>query len=273
MLKSWERLGDFLIFAALLVISIVTMLSRNEPMVRGLRAASLELSGVVEGTFAIAGRYLRALNENEMLLEENIRLSGELARSREALLENDRLRAMLGYADSLSFRRVAARTVYKDITRERNTFTIDAGSIEGVAVDMAVVEPRGIVGKIVLVSPRYSQVMTFQNTDFFLPVRIQPHLSDGILRWSGEYRDMLEVDHVMKTAQVARGQLVVSSGYSAIFPPGIPIGTVDSVMSPPGQPSWRILVRPLASLGDVEHVFVLTERPAPERLKLADPRE
>lgn len=272
MLKSWERLGDIVIFATMMVISVALLLARNEPMVRGLRAAALELSGGVESTFAVGGRFLNALSENERLRQENINLSGELARARGALLENGRLRAMLGYADSLGSRRVAARIVYKDITRERNTFTIDKGSLDGVATDMAVVEPRGVVGRITLVSPRYSQVMTYQNTDFFLPVRIHPHLGDGILRWSGDRRDLLEVDHVMKTAPVDSGQLVVTSGYSSIFPPGIPIGTVESHESPPGQPSWRIFVRPLASLGDVEHVFVLTQRPDPERMQARDPR-
>jgi len=271
MLRLWERLGDWILFALLLVVSVVTLLSRNEPMVLGLRARALGLTGTVEGTFAVAGRYLRALEENASLREENIRLSSEVARSREAIIENERLRSMLAYADSLPPERVAARIVYKDITRERNTLTIDVGRMHGVEMDMAVLDPRGIIGKVTLVGERFSQVMSYQNTDFFVPARIQPHQADGIVRWSGEVRDRLEMDHVMKTEPVGAGQVVVTSGYSSVFRPGIPIGVVERVEAPAGRPSFRVYVRPLATLGDAEHVFVLLERPDPDRIPPTQP--
>jgi rod shape-determining protein MreC len=266
MLRLWERLGDWILFAALIIVSVVIILSWNEPMIKGFRARALSLTGTVESTFAVAGGYLRALEENESLRAENIRLSSEVARLREASLENERLRDMLAYADSLPPERLPARIVYKDILRERNTLTIDVGRRNGVEVDMAVIDPRGIVGKVVLVGERFSQVMSYQNTEFFVPAKIQPHQSDGIIRWSGERRDLLEMDHVMKSDPVEPGQPVVTSGYSSVFRPGLPIGVVERVEALSGTPSWRVFVRPLAQLGDAEHVFVLLERPDPERI-------
>ncbi len=266
MLRLWERFGDWILFAALVILSVVIVLSWNEPMVKGFRARALGLTGTVESTFAVAGSYLRALEENENLRADNIRLSGDLARAREAVLENDELREMLAYEDSLTSESIAARIVYKDILRERNTLTIDVGRADGVEVDMAVVDPRGIVGKIVLVGERFSQVMSYQNTEFFVPAKIHPHQSDGIVRWSGDRRDLLEMDHVMRTDPVEVGQEVVTSGYSAVYPPGLPIGAVERVDELPGDPSWRVFVRPFALLGDAQHVFVLLARPDPERI-------
>lgn len=266
MLRLWERFGDWILFAVLVFVSVVIILSWNEPMIKGFRARALGLTGIVENTFSVAGSYLRALEENEALRNENIQLSGELAMAKEAEAENVRLKIQLDYRDSLSSESIAARIVYKDILRERNTLTIDVGRRDGVDVDMAVIDTRGIIGKVVLVGERFSQVMSYQNTDFFVPARIQPQNSDGIIRWSGERRDLLELDHVMKTDPVEAGQTVVTSGYSSVFQPGIPIGKVARVEELPGDPSWRVFVRPLALLGNAQHVFVILDRPDPERI-------
>ena len=266
MLRLWERFGDWIIFAALVIAAVVIILSWNDPMVKGFRARALGLTGTVENAFAVAGSYLRALEENESLRSENIRLSGQLARSTERVREADRLQQMLDLEDSLATDVVAARIVYKDILRERNTLTLDVGSADGVEVVMAVVEPRGILGKVVLVGEHFSQVMSYRNTEFFVPAKISPHQSDGIVRWNGQEEDLLVMDHVMKTDPVEVGQEVVTSGYSSIFRRGLPIGVIARVESPPGEPSWHVFVRPAAELADAYHAFVILDRPLPDRM-------
>ena len=266
--RLWDRIRDWVILGVLLAVSILTILTKNQPMIRGLRASALEATAWLESRFAWVGGYFRALDENEILREENIVLSSQVARSREAILENERLRRLIGFQDTTHFELKAARIINKDITAQPNFLTLDVGSRDSVELNMAVIDERGIIGKIVLVSESFSKVMPYLNTEFRIPAKVQPLQAYGIARWEGGRGDRLRLDHVVKTEPVDEGQLVVTSGYSGIFPPGLPIGIVDSVSTRTGRNELSVFLRPTASLSNAEHAFVVLQRPDPERLEV-----
>ena len=164
MIRLWNKIRDWALLFGLLFISTVVLLSVNEPMLTGLRARALETTGSVETWFAWMGNYVRAIEENQTLREENFQLSSELALAREAQTENDRLRNLLAFGKSSEFSLIPAQIVSKDVTRERNYLVIDVGSDDGVEEGMAVVEPRGILGKTVLVGRRFTRVMSYLNS-------------------------------------------------------------------------------------------------------------
>ena len=257
----WEQIRDWALVGGLLLISVIVLLAANEPMIRGLRARSLELTSSVEMVFSGLGRYVRALEENETLRSQNIELSNRVALMRASQAENERLQGLLSLSDSLQYELLAARVTSKDITRERNTFVLDVGSDEGVEIDMSVIDSRGIIGKVVLVSAHYSKVMTYLNADFFAPVMVYPSNSDGIISWDGVRYDRLILNHIVLSASVFPGNQVVTSGQSAIFQEGYPVGVIDSVFAESGLSTWTIYVTPSASLDDASHVFVVKTRP------------
>jgi len=261
--RFWERIRDWALLGGLLLISLLVLLSANEPMLRGLRARSLEATSAVENAFAGLGRYVRALDENEALRNQNIDLANQVALMRAAEAENARLADLLELSDTLSFSVTAARVSSKDITQERNTITLDVGTEDGIYENMAVIDARGIVGKVVLASQSNSLVMTYLNMEFFTPARILPAMTDGILRWNGDRFDRLILEQVVRSAQVAPGDEVITSGYSTIFQPSYPIGVVDSVFAEPGMSTWTIYVTPYAELDDLSHVFVVQTTPVP----------
>ncbi|MDA0378937.1 MAG: rod shape-determining protein MreC [Bacteroidetes bacterium] len=269
--RLWERIRDWVLLGVLVITSLVIMLTANDPMLRGLRARSLEATASIESMFAGLGRYVRALDENEVLRGQNIELSNQVALMRTAQAENQRLEAMLGLRDSLSFQVQAAKVIAKDITSERNFIIIDVGSDHGIKENMAVIDPSGIVGKVVLVGERYARVMTYLNTEFFTPANVLPAYSDGSLRWDGGRFDRLLLEHVVRSAAVSVGDQVVTNGYSTIYHPGYPIGVVDTLYAAPGMSTWTIHVRPHARLDNLSHVFVVTEPPSTYVDILTDP--
>ncbi len=278
MTTLWDRIQDWVILVLLLATSLSVMLTQNRPMMRSVRAGALDVTARVESAMAWMGTYFRALDENDRLRQEAIALSSEVARSREARLENARLRRMLALRDTFSYPvqsarivskdLVPARVVDRDITQQRNLLTISVGRADSVHVGMAVIDERGILGKIVLVSDHYARVMPYLNTDFSVPGRIQPIGAEGIVQWEGERSDRLLLEHVSKTEPVLRGQLVVTSGYSGVFPPGLPIGFIDSIAARPGRSEHRLFLRPSSPLSHAEHVFVVLRRPDPEQQAL-----
>lgn len=259
-------LVDALLLVVVLGLSLTLLLLHNEPVLRGLRALTLELSARAEARLAWAGHYFRALEENERLRAENIRLAGELARAREALIANERLTRLLALRDSLSPLPVrAARIVARDITRQRNYLTIDAGRNDGVLPGMAVVDDRGIIGTVLLATPHYARVLPYLNTDFRVAARIQPIGATGIVRWDGENPDRLLMEFVSRTEPVQPGMLVVTTTYSGIFPPGFPVGRITEVTRQPGLNTLRIYLEPASPLDQASYVFVILRPPDPER--------
>ena len=264
----WEQIRDWVLLAVLLLVALVTMLTQNQPLVRSLRAETLEWTAQVESSVAWMGRYFRALEENDALRRRNIELSSEAARSRAARLRNRELERLLTMRDSSSATLAPARIVTKDIAKQENFLTLDVGRADSVAPDMPVVHETGIVGTVVLVSEHYARVMSFLNTKFRVPAEIQPLGAEGIVRWDGEAMDRLVMEHVVKTEPVKTGHMVVTSGHSGIFPPGRRIGTVDSVAARPGRNELRVYLRPSVSLYTIKHAFVLRRPPTPERRAL-----
>lgn len=278
MTTLWDRLKDWVLLLVLLATASLVLLTQNRPMMRSVRAGALDVTARVESALAWAGPYLRALDENDRLRQEAVDLSSALARSREARLENARLRRMLSLRDTfatplqtariVSKDVVTARVLNRDLTGQNNLFTINVGRADSVRVGMAVMDERGILGKVVLVSERYARVMPYLNTAFSVPGRILPMQTEGIVHWEGERSDLLLLENVSKTEPVARGQLVVTSGFSGVFPPGLPIGRIDSVSALPGRSEYRLFVRPSSPLSQAQYVFVVLRRPDPELVAL-----
>ncbi len=268
--RWWERIQDWVLLFVLLTTSMIVLVAQNQPVVRSLRAGALEITSIVEQQFAWVGGYFRALDENDLLRAENIALSSEVARSREAVYQNVRLQRLLGFQDTTSIPLLPARVIARDITPERNFITLNVGSNDSVHVGMAVVDERGVLGRVFDVSPNYALVMPYLNTEIRIPGKIQSLQANGIIRWEGEDRDRLLMEYVSRTEPVLKGHLVVTSGASGSFPAGYPIGFVDSVATLPGRNQLRIMLTPTSPVDQADFVFVVLKKPSDEQTELQE---
>ncbi len=261
-MQDWVALGFCL------VVSFLVLIGRNEPVLVGLRGTSLEMTSWVESQFSWAGRYFGALGENDRLREDNIELSAQLARSREAIQENDRLRQLLAVRDTLGMPLRLGRIVGKDLGQQQNYFTLDLGHSDSVKVGMPVVDERGILGKVVLVSESYSRVMAYLNTDFRVSVRVLPMGADGVVRWDGNRPDRLTLDYISRTEPVRQGMTVVTSGTSDAFPAGLSVGTVEEVQAREGRNQLDILLQPTSLVNRARFAFVVLREQDSEQLQI-----
>lgn len=262
--------GDWLLLSTLLLVAAGVMVMQNQPLLRTVRAQAMGWTAEVESTFAWMGRYLQALDRNDELRRENIRLSSETARTRAVRQRNKELARLLALTDSSDAPVRTARIVTKDIFQQDNFLTLDVGRAEGVTEGMPVVHEQGIVGTVVLVNDEYARVMPFLNTDFRVSGVIQPLQAEGIVRWDGNRLDRLQLDHIVQTEPVEAGQHVVTSGHSDIFPPGRMVGTVDSVAALPGRNELQIYLRPAVPLYEISHAVVILRTPDPKRKSLEE---
>lgn len=270
MLQLWERIRDWVVLAILLGSAILVMLVQNDALFRGMRAASLDITSRVEARFHWVGNFLRAVEENEQLRLENMELSSEVARSRQAQLENEQLRSMLDLEDTAEHPLLPAQVVGRDLANQQNLLTLDVGTEDGVEEGMAVITEDGVVGRVVLVSDRYARVMPLLHTDFRVTAMVQPSQSTGIVSWPGTNPNELLLEYVVNTEDVDVGEQVVTSRESRTFPEGHPIGTIDSISTLPGRHQLNIHLSPAVPIHQTTHVFVVLAKPDPEQMDLED---
>jgi rod shape-determining protein MreC len=135
---------------------------------------------------------------------------------------------------------------------------LDKGSNDGIKADMAVITPKGIVGKIAKAFPGTSQVLEINDATAGAGVMLERSRLRGVLR--GTTSGIPEILHVMADEKIVSGEPVVSSGGDQIYPRGLPIGTVFSIgPDPEGGPFMLVRVKPSADLDRVEEVLVITQ--------------
>ena len=123
-----------------------------------------------------------------------------------------------------NYRLIPAKVVDNSISKYDNLMTINKGRADGVHKDMGVVSGTGVVGIVFLVAEHYSIVIPVLNTRSNISCTIQNRGYFGYLRWQGGSSELAYVEDVPRHAHFKLGDNVVTSGYSAVFPPGVRVG-------------------------------------------------
>jgi len=257
---------EYLLLAALLVVSVALLTVNDSPQIRVLRSLTIQSLGLLQETFNFIPDYFSLRSENKVLRELNVKLSEEVNLLREAQLENIRLRQMLGLRERSSYPTIPARIVGKTLQLMRNTITLDVGRDRGVRERMPIVTGLGLVGKITATSGSYSIGQILFNRRMRVSAKIQRSRVDGIVEWDGG--TTLTLKNVAKTLDVQAGDVVVTSDYSSLYPEGIRIGTVVSAAQIPGSLFQRVEIAPSVDFGTLEEVFVITRQPDTSRVRL-----
>ena len=264
-----ERLYDILFefkeyvtLALLILLSLFLMTLNDTAQVKYFRSIATVTFGIVQERLSIIPRYFNLWSENEMLRRKNIELADEALRLREAKLENFRLQRLLGLKEEEKFPLTAARIVAKNFSLLRNTIIIDVGSQDGIAPQMPLITEAGLVGAVTMVSGGYAAANILYNTDSRVSIKVQRTRVDGILAWDGI---KLSMKNVPKTRDVKVGDVVITSGYSNIYPPNIRVGVVAEALDQPNSLFKYIRIEPAVDFVRLEEVFVVHHQPNLER--------
>jgi rod shape-determining protein MreC len=257
---------EYVLLALLLSASIALIASNDRPQIRALRSVTVGVLGSAQSLVGILPNYFNLRSENRILREQNLTLSEEVNRLREARLENIRLRRMLGMRDTSGSRFIAARVIGKSLQLLRNTITINVGERDGVRPLMPVVTERGLVGKVVATSAGYAVAQVLFHRDMRVSAKVQRSRADGIVAWEGG--STLVLRNIAKTLDVQAGDLVITSEYSSLYPAGIRIGTVALARQVPGSLFQSVELVPAVDFATLEEVFVVPVLPDSTRLAL-----
>lgn len=171
--------------------------------------------------------YFSLRNVNEQLADENSRLLNQLAKYQTQL---DTLKAdSLSYkplGDSSDFSYIPAKIIGNSTNKKQNYIIIDKGRKDGVGKDMGVISPNGVIGVVNAVSDNYSYIISLLNINQSVSAKISRLGAFGPLIWDGRSADYALLTEIPQHIKIQVGDSVVTSGFSSIFPPDIPLGTI-----------------------------------------------
>ena len=193
--------------------------------------------------------------ENESLKQRVSQLEVALQQQR-ALAEQTRvLQQMLDLKTETPFATTPAMVIASGASPEFRTMTLDKGSSQGLATDMAVLAPAGVVGRVVLPTPRAAKVQLIIDRNAAAAGLVERSRAQGVVVGTGG--DRMRLEYVPGTADLKVGDRVVTSGMDGIYPKGFVIGQIESIERSAGEFS-NVLIRPAVNLQALEAVLVVT---------------
>lgn len=192
--------------------------------------------------------------KNNLLSLENMQL-------RENKAEVERLRKLLDYKQAQEDQYVleAARVIARSPNNWYKTLTIDKGSDSGIAVNMPVITPDGLVGKVMTVSSGSAQVWLITDREMAVGAILQEtRETRGIVEGMGS-SGKLRMINIPYYSLVRDSERVVSSGLSEIYPPGIQIGLIKDIEKEANGLVLSATVEPSVDFDQLEEVLVIKQ--------------
>lgn len=252
--RLWFGFKEYIVLVVLVIVSFISLSVNQKPEVKNVRAIAF-------GTFAAATSIVSDLiniakikSENTQLREVNAELMLQINRLREYGIQNEELRNLLNFKDTLKYPLIPAAIVSKSFSKIQGTITINAGSKNGVKPGMPVINDQGLIGIVYNSSDDYSIARTLQNFDLKVTVKDQRSRIDGIMKWNGED---LVIINVPKTYDVEPGDRIITSDISTIVPVPLPVGVVTGLSNIKTGIFNEVKVKPFVDFLRVENVFVL----------------
>lgn len=202
--------------------------------------------------------YFLLREANLDLAQENAELKARL----QALSTQLSIKSDSGIARPFEF--ITGKVVNNSTAQFRNYITIDKGSSNGVEAGMAVTGPSGIVGKIKSVSENYSVAISLLNIDEHVSVQLARTGTFCTAKWDGSNPRMANLLYLPRHVSIWKGDTVKTSGFNAIFPPGLPVGVVEEATLNESDMFYEVTIELAQDFSRLQYVHIIRSKPKTE---------
>jgi rod shape-determining protein MreC len=262
--------GNTTLLVVLIAVSLVLLTvyfrEHDGGVLHGVRRATLAVSAPVAslGTSITSpirgiGSFIEGLGASRERLEaleaQNEELRARLAELEEARQENERLSALVEFAEERKLAKLGARVIQRPVAAWEGVIVIDRGSADGVEPGMPVIAAQGLVGQVAEVSSGSARVRLLTDQQSGVAAMIQSTRALGVVR--GSVGGALSLDFIDRALLPVVGDVVLSSGLGGVYPKGVVVGDVVSVDDRRGELYPRVVVTSRVPIDRLEEVFVL----------------
>lgn len=193
--------------------------------------------------------------ENEVLKKELSKYIEKNNECIEARLSNLRLKNILNFQTTIDHPTLAAQVVGMDPSSWFQSIVINKGFSHGIKKGFPVVVPDGVIGQIIEVTDRYAKVLLLTDRNSAIDALVQKTRARGIIR--GSSKEQFSFQYVLGKYDINEGDTVISSGLDGVFPKGLRVGRVHSIVKKNSSIFQEIAVIPFVDFEKLEEVIVI----------------
>jgi rod shape-determining protein MreC len=229
----------FLLFVLLEAISLTMVINYNSFRKAKYLNSANWVAGNVYSAVASVRSYFHLLRINKELAEENVKLRSLLHNNPDVLISSDSLFTTSAMYDSV-FRYTSAQVINNSTNRPFNYITLNKGRKHGIKPDQGIISANGIVGIVTEVSDSYAVGFSVLNSRWSVSAKHKESGYFGSLVWAGNDYRLAKLNEIPFHIDIERGDTVVTSGYSSVFPEGIIIGTIKDFSRTGGENYYSV---------------------------------
>ena len=271
LLDFFLKYNNWFLFIFLEVISFALLFRFNNYQGSVFFTSSNYMAGAVYETANSVTGYFHLKSINDDLAQKNVELELQMERLLEKLTEltHDSTGIERMRKESLSgYNIFKAKVVNNTLTHADNYITLDKGEKDGIRSEMGVVDGNGVVGIVYMTSDHYSVVIPVLNSKTSISCKIKNSDYFGFLKWDGGASNYAVVKDMPRHSLFSLGDTIVTSGHSAVFPSGIPVGTVEDMSDSHDGLSYSLKVKLFTDFGKLNDVRVIAKKTQEEQLRL-----
>lgn len=260
------RYHFFLLFLMLEAFAFVLIANSTYYQQASILNTSNRITGTVYSAFDNVTDYFSLRKTNYILSEENARLRKATSLSflkadTNSFFVNDTI-------NKLRYTYIAAKVINNSVNRRNNYIMLNKGRKHGIDKDMAVITSNGIVGTVVSVSDNFSWVMSVLNKHTKISGRIKKNNQMGTIIWEGKDFSVGTLSDIPAHVKIAKGDTIVTSGFSYIFPAGIFVGTIKDFRVEQGDHFYVIPFTFGVDYNSLDYVYVVKDLSKKEVMNL-----
>lgn len=252
-----ERNKSFLVFLFLFLLSFMLIIRANSYQRSKYINSANFISGSLFDMQSKVASYFSLSFQNELLTQENMQLRAQLLHLKSVKL-NDWLRehSLVEFSGS-QYKVRRAEVVRNNYHFSKNYILIGKGEQDSLRTDMGVVSSQGIVGIVDKTTKGYALVQSVLNKSSQISVALKRTGHFGTLSWNTLAPDLVQLTDISSTVEVHRGDTIVTTGYSSIFPKGILVGAVENIAKNERNNSLLIDVKLFTDMTNIQYLYII----------------
>ena len=264
-----RRYFNFILFLLLQGFSIYLIVHYSKYHNAIFSKTSNQVTGKINEKYNGITSYFRLKKTNDSLIAANEMLYNKLKADFEYPDTSSRLKIDSIKVDSMEqFRKYQyypAKVVYNSVASQNNFIVLGRGSSQNIKQGMGVIDPNsGVVGVVTEVSAGYAVVMSLLHKDSHLSGKLLKGGQTGTLNWDGKTPNIISLAGIPKGAKVAKGDTIISSGFSTSIPKGMMMGIVEEVKSDKSTNNHLIKFKTAANFYNIEFAYVIENKQTEE---------
>ncbi|MEO6489336.1 MAG: rod shape-determining protein MreC [Ferruginibacter sp.] len=223
---------------------------------------SNQVTGKINTQYSRINYYFHLKKTNDSLVKVNEELYNKLKKNYElpdtvtrTIVDSIRVDSVLEYR---KYTYLAASVVSNSISTQNNYIVLSRGKANKLHAGMGIVDVKNaVVGIVTEATDDFSIVMSLLHKDSRVNGKLLRSGETGTVIWDGKLPNIITLTNIPKSAKIAKGDTIITSGYSTHFPKGLLIGTVMEIFAEKSTSNFLIKLKSSANFYDLQYVYAI----------------